>query len=110
MYDLSQPNDAPGTCVKCRGTGTYSWGAVVNGKPTNSGQCYSCRGTGQQSVKQIKTNNAYNRYKVARIVASDFHSPLPDNGDHHPVVVTPKQQPAPKQRWREFAPLSAYED
>jgi DnaJ-class molecular chaperone len=67
MYDLSQPNEKPGKCCKCNGTGTYSWGAIVNGKPTKTGECYSCRGTGEQSVKQIKTNMAYNRYKIASI-------------------------------------------
>ena len=65
MYDLSIPNDKPGQCAKCKGTGTYSWGAVVNGKPTHSGICFSCRGTGKQSEKQIRRNRTYNRYKLA---------------------------------------------
>ena len=29
MYDLSQPNDKPGTCIKCKGTGVYGWGAIA---------------------------------------------------------------------------------
>jgi hypothetical protein len=72
MYDLSQPNDKPGQCCKCRGSGIYSWGAVVNGVSTKSGQCFSCRGTGRQSTKQIYRNHTYNRHKVAQLVASDF--------------------------------------
>lgn len=64
MYDLSQPNTEPGTCGKCKGTGEYHWGPVVNGKPSKSGTCYSCGGTGHQDRKQINRNRAYNRHKV----------------------------------------------
>lgn len=71
MYDLSQPNDREGTCVKCKGSGRYAWGAFVNGKPTHSGMCYSCRGTGKQDRRQIKRNETYNRHKIAKIFASD---------------------------------------
>lgn len=71
MYDLSQPNDKPGACVKCRGTGTYSWGASVNGKMQHSGTCFSCRGTGKQSDKQIRRNHTYNKHKVAQIMSHD---------------------------------------
>ena len=72
MYDLSQPNSKPGKCVKCKGTGEYKWGACINGKMSHVGPCYSCKGTGHQTQKQIKTNHGYNRFKIARIVASDF--------------------------------------
>jgi DnaJ-class molecular chaperone len=67
MYDLSQPNDKPGICCKCKGSGQYGWGASVNGKMSHSGTCFSCRGTGKQSKKQIGRNRTYNRYKVAEI-------------------------------------------
>jgi len=33
MYDLSQPNAKPGTCIKCKGSGSYGWGACINGNP-----------------------------------------------------------------------------
>lgn len=69
MYDLAIPADAPGKCPKCRGTGVYAWGAVVNGKPEKTGRCFSCRGTGRQNSRQIRTNHAYNRFKIAQIVA-----------------------------------------
>jgi DnaJ-class molecular chaperone len=72
MYDLSIPNAQPGPCEKCKGTGTYSWGAVVNGQPQHSGTCFSCRGTGKQSSRQIKRNKTYNRFKVAEICRADF--------------------------------------
>jgi len=70
MYDLSMPNEKPGVCCKCKGTGTYGWGASVNGKMTHSGTCYSCLGTGKQTVKDIKRNNTYNKHKVAWICSS----------------------------------------
>ena len=73
MYDFSQPNDAPGTCCKCHGTGTYHWGAVVNGVPSKSGTCFSCRGTGRQSSRQIRRNRTYNRFKIRD---------LADGGEH----------------------------
>ena len=67
MYDLSQPNEKPGKCVKCRGTGEYRWGAIVNGKSNHAGTCYSCRGTGKQSATQIKRNECYNKHKIVRM-------------------------------------------
>ena len=33
-------------CWKCYGTGTYSWGSVINGVPQFAGVCYACGGTG----------------------------------------------------------------
>ncbi len=70
MYDLAHENDKPGQCGKCRGTGQYSWGGTVNGKPAKSGECYSCRGTGRQDRRQIARNATYNRHKIARLFAA----------------------------------------
>ncbi len=67
MYDLSVPNAKPGACAKCKGSGLYAWGAVVNGKPEHSGTCFSCRGTGRQDRQQIRRNKTYNRFKIAEI-------------------------------------------
>lgn len=67
MYDMSVPNDKPGVCAKCSGSGVYRWGAVVNGKATHVGQCNACRGTGQQTQQDIYRNRAYNRHKLMRI-------------------------------------------
>jgi len=66
-YDFAVPNAKPGPCEKCRGSGTYQWGASVNGRMTHSGQCHSCRGTGEQDFAQIKRNETYNRHKVVSI-------------------------------------------
>ncbi len=64
MYDLAQPNAKPGECCKCRGTGVYSWGTVVNGQCSKSGPCHSCGGTGKQTRSDIARNNAYNAHKI----------------------------------------------
>ena len=66
MYDFSQPNEKPGTCCKCRGSGIYRWGPSINGKSQHTGTCYSCRGTGKQSATQIKRNHCYNKHKIVR--------------------------------------------
>lgn len=71
MYDLSMPNVEPGICEKCKGTGQYRWGAVVNGKASKSGECYSCRGTGKQTRGDIQRNRTYNRHKIVRIMQSE---------------------------------------
>lgn len=81
MYDFSQPNDAPGTCRKCHGTGTYHWGVVDNGVPSKSGTCFSCRGTGRQSTRQIRRNHTYNRHKIAAICRGDSGGGYPDPGE-----------------------------
>jgi DnaJ-class molecular chaperone len=67
MYDFAVPNARPGQCEKCRGSGRYAWGAVINGQPSKIGPCHSCRGTGQQSRRDIRRNVAYNRHKLAQI-------------------------------------------
>ena len=67
MYDLSVPNDKPGKCAKCSGTGVYRWaGAVVKGVwRGREGPCHSCHGTGRQSARDIRRNAAYNRHKLS---------------------------------------------
>ncbi len=63
MYDLSQPNEAPGECRKCKGSGQYRWGTNGN----KSGTCFSCAGTGKQTQSDIFRNVAYNRHKIMEI-------------------------------------------
>lgn len=36
----------PTACDRCGGTGTYGWGAVINGAPQYAGTCYKCGGSG----------------------------------------------------------------
>jgi DnaJ-class molecular chaperone len=67
MYDFAMPAEKPGECPKCKGTGEYRWGAVINGKSSKSGPCHSCHGTGKQTIADIRRNQAYNRHKLAQI-------------------------------------------
>jgi DnaJ-class molecular chaperone len=46
-------------CHGCGGTGTKSWGAVVNGKVTGSGECYCCRGKGTMTATDAKRDAYY---------------------------------------------------
>lgn len=65
--DFSVPNEKPGQCAKCRGSGVYRWGAVTNGKAANSGRCNACKGTGAQTRADIARNHAFNRHQMRRI-------------------------------------------
>jgi DnaJ-class molecular chaperone len=67
MYDFAVPNQRPGKCAKCAGSGEYRWGPVRNGQPTKSGPCHSCGGTGHQTRRDIARNQAYNRHKLATL-------------------------------------------
>ena len=69
MYDLAVPNETPGPCAKCQGTGEYRWGATVNGRSQHTGPCFSCQGTGQQTRRDMRRNRSYNRHKI-RLIAS----------------------------------------
>jgi hypothetical protein len=87
LFDLAVPNSEPGPCAKCRGSGVYRWGAIVNGRATHQGRCHSCKGTGKQTVRDIHRNVAYNRHKVGAVMAADFRisrasaePPQPDEG------------------------------
>jgi DnaJ-class molecular chaperone len=68
MSDFAMPNEKPGKCCKCSGTGEYRWQVTVQGKPAvKAATCYSCGGTGEQTRSDIARNNAYNRHKLASI-------------------------------------------
>lgn len=71
MTDFAVPNEKPGRCAKCGGSGIYYFGgAVVNGVfKGKSGPCHSCGGTGEQSRSDIARNNAYNRFKLSSLSA-----------------------------------------
>ena len=71
MYDLSVPNEKPGTCAKCHGSGVYYWGPTINGQIKHSGPCHSCAGTGQQTKADIRRNRTYNKHKIERIISGD---------------------------------------
>jgi hypothetical protein len=53
-------------CERCHGGGVYYWGAVVNGRPTHSGDCYQCRGNGTQDADDMRRNHYYILYSIGR--------------------------------------------
>jgi DnaJ-class molecular chaperone len=68
MFDLSIPNETPGRCAKCSGSGEYRWGGTVNGRSRFTGTCNACRGTGEQSAADIRRNHAFNRHQIGRVL------------------------------------------
>lgn len=51
------------SCWKCGGTGTYRWGAVINGVSQFAGVCYACGGSG----KEIKIEKEYTPEHEAKL-------------------------------------------
>jgi hypothetical protein len=47
------------TCDNCGNTGSYAWGACVNGKMTHRGNCFQCQGKGYQDRDDQKRNFGY---------------------------------------------------
>ena len=53
-------------CDHCDGSGTYRWGACVNGKMTHSGICHRCAGKGKMDASDCARTMEYHRHiKVA---------------------------------------------
>lgn len=46
-------------CDRCGGTGTYQWGACVNGHMTHSGCCFRCEGKGHHTQEDYRRNWGY---------------------------------------------------
>ena len=46
-------------CDRCGGTGTYVWGAIINGAPQYAGVCYKCNGVGKVHGKWIERTPEY---------------------------------------------------
>ena len=55
-------------CDRCT-NGTYYWGAVVNGRPTHSGECFRCEGKGYQNMSDFRRNRGYDNHAVRRAFA-----------------------------------------
>jgi hypothetical protein len=53
-------------CERCRGTGTYSWGACINGRMTHSGSCARCGGNGVMTFDDMRRGRAYDNHAIAR--------------------------------------------
>lgn len=56
---LKAAEKATVTCPKCKGSGTYYWGASVNGKMTRGGSCFACGGKGHQDKDDFFRNRCY---------------------------------------------------
>lgn len=50
------------TCYKCSGSGEYSWGGSVNGKPVHTGPCFRCDGTGTITARKERGNRYYDNH------------------------------------------------
>lgn len=46
-------------CDRCGGTGTYVWGAIINGNPQYSGVCFKCGGSRKVWRKWIERTPEY---------------------------------------------------
>jgi len=53
-------------CERCRGTGTYYWGACINGRMTHSGPCARCGGNGEMTFDDMRRGRAYDNHSIAR--------------------------------------------
>jgi hypothetical protein len=54
------------SCERCRGTGTYSWGACINGVMTHSAPCARCGGNGRMTFDDMRRGRAYDNHAIAR--------------------------------------------
>ena len=54
------------TCERCKGSGTYSWGASINGKMTHSAPCARCAGKGYMTFDDMRRGRAYDNHAIAR--------------------------------------------
>lgn len=55
-------------CARCSGRGIYYWGAIINGRPTNSAPCARCGGKGWMHFDDQRRGRAYDNYAIARAV------------------------------------------
>lgn len=66
----------PRPCPKCHTTGTYGWGACVNGVMEHTGKCFACDGKGQQTLADAKRCETYWGHKLAEGMSADMGKPL----------------------------------
>jgi len=53
-------------CKRCHGSGTYYWGACINGKMSKSGPCARCGGDGHMTFDDMRRGRAYDNHAIAR--------------------------------------------
>jgi len=59
MMAAAHMGEVPVECSRCGSTGTYHWGAVVNGVPSRSGKCFDCAGKGKMDRADVKRDSYY---------------------------------------------------
>jgi hypothetical protein len=52
-------------CERCKGTGTYYWGACINGRMTHSGPCARCGGNGRMTFDDMRRGRAYDNHAIS---------------------------------------------
>ncbi len=52
------------TCPKCHGSGSYGWGAVINGKISHSGPCFRCGGKGKLDFDDMRRCIGYDNHAI----------------------------------------------
>lgn len=57
-------------CERCNGSGTYSWGACINGRMTHSAPCARCGGKGWMDFDDMRRSRAYDNYAIVRACRS----------------------------------------
>lgn len=55
-------------CRRCRGSGTYYWGACINSRMSHSAPCARCNGKGTMDFDDMRRGRAYDNYAVCRAV------------------------------------------
>jgi hypothetical protein len=53
-------------CERCKGTGTYRWGACVNGRMSHSASCARCNGKGRMDFGDMRRGRAYDNHAICR--------------------------------------------
>ena len=53
-------------CARCKGSGTYYWGACINGKMTHSAPCARCDGKGWMNFDDMRRGKAYDAHAIVR--------------------------------------------
>jgi hypothetical protein len=53
-------------CERCKGSGTYYWGASINGKMSHSAPCARCGGNGRMTFDDMRRGRAYDKQAIAR--------------------------------------------
>jgi len=51
-------------CKRCRSTGTYRWGACVNGRMSHSAPCARCNGKGAMNFDDMRRGRAYDNHAI----------------------------------------------